>query len=162
MALNILFTWAGYLHLSKRSSFYLRSLNRYYLNWRYICTARCEDTLNLCCGIIMRRSGSKNRPALHLSSFVWRKDGSFVNATSATMTLCQVFLFCDVYFYAFIPSSFISADKILLWNCATPRRNHASDELSSNLNILHWCMTIILIRTKPVNNFLVLCTVHVI
>lgn len=65
-------------------------------------TDQREDTLNLCSGIIMRRSGAENRPALHLSSFVWRKDVSFVNATSATMTLRQVFLFLQRLFFTFL------------------------------------------------------------
>lgn len=84
---KILFTLTYYIHLDSRSD-------------------QSENTLNLHSGIIMRRSGGENRLALHLSSFVWRKDGSFVNATSATMTLHQVFLlFCGVYFLRFYPVS---------------------------------------------------------
>lgn len=116
---KILFTLTYYIHLDSRSD-------------------QSENTLNLHSGIIMRRSGGENRLALHLSSpFVWRKDGSFVNATSATMTLHQVFLFLRRLFFMLLSCQVLSVDKILSWKRAM-WIVWAINYRWRNLDFLHW------------------------
>lgn len=88
---------------------------------------RYDGTLRSRRAAIMRRSGSENRPASHLSSFVWQKrDVPLLNTTSAAASYVKFSPIRGAYFCAFIPGRFRGTPE--------PPRNAANRAIDQSID----------------------------